>query len=69
MTPDDPIHDLDRHALLERLGRWNRRLGQRHAEPLLTVDEAAELPLGNLRRVVAATADRLTDVIANTSRA
>lgn len=46
-------------ATLEKLNRMMARLG---GTPLIVADDAAALPLPNLRAVVAVEADHVTDV-------
>jgi hypothetical protein len=63
MTDGDLSH-LGRAELLERLTRWNRRLLDKGAEPVISVAEADDLDDRRLRRAVTETIDHLLDIIA-----
>jgi hypothetical protein len=64
MTGTSPYGNLTREQLLLRLAALNVVLERHRVAPLFTVAdaEASELPLDNLRAMVAAVADRLPAV-------
>lgn len=61
MTSD--LVGRDRTDLLELLEGWNKSLRRRFAQPLLTYEEAEDLPLEALRRAVVSTGYRLEEVL------
>lgn len=59
----DLLDGLDRDALLDLIEAWNVKLRHHHAEPLVDLPDAANMPLETLRSVARSTSTFLATVL------